>query len=157
MAQAAAGRWALSEHGLDSGEFSGRGNSDRRRCDQHDGPSRNSFLRARRGRLSGVRLARRGFGSRRLWWADAGRGSAASQLDVLTHRFRLNKEFKVRIAVWHNLPSGGAKRALYDHVRGLIERGHHVEAWSPPTIDRNYLPLESLVPQHVVPLADAPY
>jgi glycosyltransferase involved in cell wall biosynthesis len=58
----------------------------------------------------------------------------------------------VRIAVWHNLPSGGGKRALYDHVRGLVERGHHVEAWSPPTIDHDYLPLGGPAKQHIVPL-----
>jgi glycosyltransferase involved in cell wall biosynthesis len=58
----------------------------------------------------------------------------------------------VRIAVWHNLPSGGGKRALYDHVRGLVERGHHVEAWAPPTIDRSYLPLDQIIAEHIVPL-----
>ena len=58
----------------------------------------------------------------------------------------------MRIAVWHNLPSGGGKRALYDHVRGLIARGHSVEAWCPPTADRAYLPLAGLIPEHVVPL-----
>lgn len=58
----------------------------------------------------------------------------------------------MRIAVWHNLRSGGAKRALYDQVRGLITRGHEVEAWCPPTADREYLPLSDLVREHVVPL-----
>jgi glycosyltransferase involved in cell wall biosynthesis len=58
----------------------------------------------------------------------------------------------MRVAVWHNLPSGGGKRALYDHVRGLLERGHEVEVWAPPTIDRNYLPLDGLVKQNIVPL-----
>ena len=58
----------------------------------------------------------------------------------------------MRIAVWFNLPSGGGKRALFDHVRGLVQRGHHVEAWAPPTIDRQYLPLETIVEQHIVPL-----
>jgi glycosyltransferase involved in cell wall biosynthesis len=58
----------------------------------------------------------------------------------------------MRIAVWHNLPSGGGKRALYDHVRGLVERGHHVEAWCPPTANRRYLPLADLVTEHVTPL-----
>lgn len=58
----------------------------------------------------------------------------------------------MRIAVWHNLPSGGGKRALYDHVRGLLARGHHVEAWCPPTANRSYLPLGDLVPEHVTPL-----
>ena len=59
----------------------------------------------------------------------------------------------MRIAVWHNLPSGGAKRALYDQVRGLVARGHKVEAWCPPTADQGYLPLRDLVHEHVVPLA----
>jgi glycosyltransferase involved in cell wall biosynthesis len=58
----------------------------------------------------------------------------------------------MRIAVWHNLPSGGAKRALYYHVRGLIERGHSVEAWCPSTSDRKYLPLSELISEHVLPV-----
>ena len=57
----------------------------------------------------------------------------------------------MRIAVWHNLPSGGAKRALYSHVRGLGARGHTVESWCPPTADQTYLPLNELIPEHVVP------
>ncbi len=57
----------------------------------------------------------------------------------------------MRIAVWHNLRSGGGKRALYYHVRGLVERGHSVEAWCPPTVDQSYLPLTDLIPEHVVP------
>src|SRR6266516_3554194 len=56
---------------------------------------------------------------------------------------------KMRIAVWHNLPSGGGKRALYYHVRGLVEKGHSVEAWCPSTSDRNYLPLSELITEHV--------
>jgi glycosyltransferase involved in cell wall biosynthesis len=62
-------------------------------------------------------------------------------------------ERRLRIAVWHNLPSGGGKRALYDHVRGLIARGHHIESWCPPTADQTYLPLSELIEEHVVPLA----
>jgi glycosyltransferase involved in cell wall biosynthesis len=58
----------------------------------------------------------------------------------------------MRIAVWHNLPSGGGKRALYYHVRGLAERGHSVEAWCPSTSDRKYLPLSEFVTEHVVPI-----
>ena len=59
---------------------------------------------------------------------------------------------KLRIAVWHNLPSGGAKRALWHYVSGLVQRGHHVEAWCPPTADRSYQSLEDICPEHVVPL-----
>jgi glycosyltransferase involved in cell wall biosynthesis len=58
----------------------------------------------------------------------------------------------MKIAVWHNLPSGGGKRALHDHVRGLVMRGHHVESWSPPRADLSYLSLSSYGPEHVVPL-----
>jgi glycosyltransferase involved in cell wall biosynthesis len=58
----------------------------------------------------------------------------------------------MRIAVWHNLPSGGAKRALYYHVRGLVDRGHSVEAWCPSTTDRTYLPLGELITEHVLPI-----
>jgi glycosyltransferase involved in cell wall biosynthesis len=62
----------------------------------------------------------------------------------------------MRIAVWHNLPSGGGKRALYDHVRGLVSRGHHVEAWCPSTADPDFLPLADLCPEHVLPWAVKP-
>ena len=60
----------------------------------------------------------------------------------------------MKIAVWYNLPSGGAKRALYYHVRGLVERGHQVEVWCPPTANRSFLPLADLAPEHIVPLED---
>lgn len=58
----------------------------------------------------------------------------------------------MRIAIWHNLPSGGGKRALYDHVRGLLARGHTLAAWCPPTADQGFLPLGELIPEHVLPL-----
>ena len=58
----------------------------------------------------------------------------------------------MRIAVWHNLPSGGGKRALYYHIRGLLERGHTVKVWCPSTADQRYLPLGDLVVEHVLPL-----
>ena len=58
----------------------------------------------------------------------------------------------MRIAVWHNLPSGGGNRAQYDHVRGLVGRGHTVEVWCPPTADRKFLPFGPEVREHVVAL-----
>jgi glycosyltransferase involved in cell wall biosynthesis len=58
----------------------------------------------------------------------------------------------MRIAIWHNLPSGGGKRALYDQVKGLLGGGHVLEAWCPPTADSEYLPLRDLIPEHVVPM-----
>lgn len=59
----------------------------------------------------------------------------------------------MKIAVWQNLPSGGGKRALYQHVRGLVERGHRVEAWSLDTADSGYLPLGEFAPEHIIPYA----
>lgn len=58
----------------------------------------------------------------------------------------------MNIAVWHNLPSGGGKRALFHHVKGLIKRGHYVESWCPPSADQTYLPLSMIIKENVVPL-----
>jgi len=63
----------------------------------------------------------------------------------------MRKRRKLNIAVWHNLASGGAKRVLYEHVKGLIARGHSVEAWCPSSADTDYLPLRDLVDEHVLP------
>ena len=58
----------------------------------------------------------------------------------------------MKIAVWHNVSGGGAKRVLYDQVRNLVANGHHVEAWCPPSANRSFLPLSELITEHVVPL-----
>jgi glycosyltransferase involved in cell wall biosynthesis len=59
----------------------------------------------------------------------------------------------VKIAVFHNLPSGGAKRALYNFVKYLKSVDHQVDVHVPSTADENYLPLEGLVDGfHVYPL-----
>jgi glycosyltransferase involved in cell wall biosynthesis len=55
----------------------------------------------------------------------------------------------LRIAVWHNLPSGGGKRVLHDQVQGLVRRGHFVEVWCPSSADTAYLPLGDIVDEHV--------
>ena len=57
----------------------------------------------------------------------------------------------MRIGVWAHLPPGGGKRALYDHIRGLIALGHDIEVWAPPSADRSMLDLAELAPYHVVP------
>ena len=57
----------------------------------------------------------------------------------------------MRIGVWHNLGSGGGKRALYEQVAGLAARGHAVEAWCPSHADPHYLPLSGLITEHVLP------
>ncbi len=51
----------------------------------------------------------------------------------------------MKIAVLHNLPSGGARRALIEHCRGLRQRGHRVEAFFPDTADEAFLPLAPVV------------
>jgi glycosyltransferase involved in cell wall biosynthesis len=56
----------------------------------------------------------------------------------------------MKIAVWHNLPSGGGKRALYYHVRGLVRRGHQLACWSLDTADQAYLPLTDFAPERIV-------
>lgn len=50
----------------------------------------------------------------------------------------------MKIAVFHNLPTGGAKRALHGHVKYLTESGHSVEVFVPSTADESYLPLKSV-------------
>jgi glycosyltransferase involved in cell wall biosynthesis len=58
----------------------------------------------------------------------------------------------MRIAIWHNLPSGGGKRALYDQVHTLRNLGHYVEAWCPPSANREFLPLAELIKENVIRL-----
>ncbi|MDO5835809.1 MAG: glycosyltransferase family 4 protein [Methanobacterium sp.] len=53
-------------------------------------------------------------------------------------------EKKIKIAVFHNLPSGGAKRALYDHVKHLIDSGNIVDVFVPSTANEEYLPLKEI-------------
>ena len=57
----------------------------------------------------------------------------------------------MKIAVWLTCRDGGAKRALYYHVRGLVERGHELSCWSLETADQSYLPLSEFATERVVP------
>jgi glycosyltransferase involved in cell wall biosynthesis len=60
----------------------------------------------------------------------------------------------MKIALWWHLPAGGGKRALYDQVRYLAEMGHEIHAWCPATGDRDFLPLEGLASETVLPMPD---
>jgi glycosyltransferase involved in cell wall biosynthesis len=63
----------------------------------------------------------------------------------------------VNIAVYHNLPSGGAKRALFNYTKGLTEQGHGVDVYAPPSADEQFLDLRPLVRRYVtIPLRTAP-
>ncbi|HLA69401.1 MAG TPA: glycosyltransferase family 4 protein [Bacteroidota bacterium] len=56
----------------------------------------------------------------------------------------------MNIAVFHNLPSGGALRALYGHVEHLTHAGHSVDVFVPATGERKFFPLERFVKRIVV-------
>ncbi len=47
----------------------------------------------------------------------------------------------MKIAVVHNLPSGGARRAMAAHCRGLVELGHELEVFTPGTADDSFHPV----------------
>jgi glycosyltransferase involved in cell wall biosynthesis len=45
----------------------------------------------------------------------------------------------VKIALVHNIPGGGAKRALYEHAKHLQERGHVLHLYAPfAAVERSY-------------------
>jgi len=50
----------------------------------------------------------------------------------------------MKIAVFHNLPSGGAKRALYGFVNYLTKVGHLVDVYVPSTANEDFLPLRDI-------------
>jgi glycosyltransferase involved in cell wall biosynthesis len=51
----------------------------------------------------------------------------------------------MKIAVFHNLPLGGAKRALYGFVKYLVRAGYHIEVFLPSTANEEFLPLKQIV------------
>ena len=51
---------------------------------------------------------------------------------------------KLKIAVFHNLPSGGAKRSLYTYTKYLTSHGHTVDVHIPETANEDYLPLKEV-------------
>jgi glycosyltransferase involved in cell wall biosynthesis len=53
------------------------------------------------------------------------------------------KVLKMKIAVFHNLPTGGAKRALYDNVKYLAE-SNQVDVFVPSTANESYLSLKDV-------------
>ncbi|RYF76643.1 MAG: glycosyltransferase family 1 protein [Cytophagaceae bacterium] len=48
----------------------------------------------------------------------------------------------MNIAVWHNLPSGGASRALHQHIKGLAQRGHQLTVYTTSLADSAYLDVD---------------
>lgn len=68
----------------------------------------------------------------------------------------------MRIAVYHNLPSGGAKRALVEIVRRLIAR-HSIDVFTLESADHDFCDLRPYCEKHVIfpfapwPLAKRPF
>lgn len=63
----------------------------------------------------------------------------------------------MKIAIVHNLPSGGARRALGAHARGLLALGHQIEVFAPSTADESFHPIAPPgCPLHVVPMPVPP-
>jgi glycosyltransferase involved in cell wall biosynthesis len=50
----------------------------------------------------------------------------------------------MKIALFHNLPPGGAKRALFEHARHLRRRGHVLDAYTLAAAEEEFLPLGPL-------------
>lgn len=55
----------------------------------------------------------------------------------------------MNIAVYHNLPSGGGKRALYEMTKRLVER-HVVDVYTLSTAEHDFCDLRPLVRKHFV-------
>lgn len=58
----------------------------------------------------------------------------------------------MKIAVWHNLHSGGGSRALQYHIKGLVEKGHQVEIWADEPDASGFMQLPTGVKLHKIPL-----
>lgn len=50
----------------------------------------------------------------------------------------------MKIAVFHNLPSGGAKRALFGNI-SYLTTNHNIDVFVPSTANEQYLPLNEVV------------
>lgn len=55
----------------------------------------------------------------------------------------------MNIAIYHNLPSGGAKRSLYHIVKHLSQQGHELDLYTLNISTHTYLPLRPFV-KHVI-------
>jgi glycosyltransferase involved in cell wall biosynthesis len=53
-------------------------------------------------------------------------------------------KYPKKIAIFHNLPSGGAKRALYNFVKYLTKTSHLVDVFVPSTANESFLPLKDV-------------
>lgn len=61
----------------------------------------------------------------------------------------------MNIAIYHNLPPGGAKRALFEFCRLLHQRGHQLDLYAPATAAEHFLPLAPFLRQQEITPLDA--
>lgn len=57
---------------------------------------------------------------------------------------------ELRIAIFHDLPSGGAKRCLFEYCRNLSRRGIILDAYLPATANEEFLPLDEVLREKMV-------
>lgn len=57
---------------------------------------------------------------------------------------------KLKIAVFHNLPAGGAIKALHDNINFLKEKGHYVDVYTTEISNNSFAPLIDLCDNHYV-------
>jgi glycosyltransferase involved in cell wall biosynthesis len=55
----------------------------------------------------------------------------------------------MKIALYHNLASGGAKRCAYEHCRWLVRAGHEVVVYEPTTADSTFCDLAEVASETV--------
>ena len=68
-----------------------------------------------------------------------------------------HSKHRLRVAVFHDLPSGGAKRTLHAQVRELARRGNTVDAFVTSTADEDFLPLADVARSvRVIPVPSPP-
>lgn len=56
----------------------------------------------------------------------------------------------MRIALFHNLPSGGAKRTVYEQVKRLTQRGHQIDLFSLSTANQDFADVRGFVQRSVI-------
>lgn len=57
----------------------------------------------------------------------------------------------MKIAIWHNLPSGGGSRALNYHINGLHQRNHQIEIWSNSPDAEGFMDIPTGIKVHQIP------
>ncbi|RME45921.1 MAG: glycosyltransferase family 1 protein [Chloroflexi bacterium] len=56
----------------------------------------------------------------------------------------------VRIALFHNLPSGGAKRTVYEQVKRLTQRGHQIDLYSLSTANHDFADVREFARRSII-------